>query len=165
MTMKDTINELDNSVKLLRKQLEQAQQSINELRRSNAELNARLDLLEVAAPAALRALNFDTVKAAVEADPYTRFEVLEDWRGQLRAGAIIRADHVPHLLDYVQAGLQLGIPQDQAQVIARYKAETEARARMAEQEAKLAEATTARIQTQAAEARALALGEPQHAGA
>ena len=115
--------------------------------------------MEVAKPPELRRLTVDSIQEAIDQDPYTRFEVLKDWQhgnNDLRGGSVLRADHFPHLLAYVRAGLMLGVPADQAAVIRRLRAESEARAQAAMAETKLAQASTARAEARAAEARAAA---------
>lgn len=124
--------------------------------------DARIEQMEIAAPAELRRLTFDAVCQAIDADPYTRFEVLMNWGhavDQLKAGSIIRADLVPHVRDFVKHGLQLGLPRDQSEVIARMRAETEARHRNALAETKLAHAEAARAEAAAAATRAQAFAD------
>ena len=52
------------------------QTRLDNLVQSNKELSSRLQVVEVTAPPALRALSQEGVRRAVEADPYVRFEVL-----------------------------------------------------------------------------------------
>jgi hypothetical protein len=170
MTMKDELQALKarqttdrDDLDQLRSILEGVMGKIDQLLEKHAELDVRMESMEVAKPAELRALTAEAIAEAIKADPYTRFEVLADWKGQMRKGSVVRADHVPHIADYVAAGLQLGAPQDQAKVIARLRAETEARAELAAREADVARAAAARLDAQAAEARMVAdqtRGEP-----
>jgi len=121
----------------------------------------RLEIMEVAAPAELRALNADALAGMVQDNPYARLEILEDWaksaNSQFRKGAIVRADHVPHLVDYVRHGLKVGIPQDQAAQIAKLKAEHAARLAAAEAEGQLAKAQIESAEARMAAARAEAI--------
>jgi hypothetical protein len=150
--------------------LEQISQLQNDLRTLAGEVAAlrvqlgdhagRIEEMEVAKPPELRRLTLDAVQSAISTDPYARFEVLKDWAkgfNDLRGGSVVRADHFPHLVDYVRAGLMLGVPTDQAKVIARMRHEAEARAEAALAETKLAEAATARASAEAAAARAAAV--------
>ncbi len=144
----------------LRRDLTSLSQECQGLRLKLGDQNARLEAMEIAAPAELRRLTYEAVTAAVAADPYVSFEVLADWGhgvDQMRAGAVIRADHVRHLADFVKHGLQLGIPADQSDVIARLRASTEARHAEALAQTKLAEASAAAAAAAAASVRAEAL--------
>lgn len=96
-----------------------------------ASLNERFGKLEVSAPPVLRALDLPSVKRIISTEPYARFEVLVTWKhasSYLPAGREIRADHYPMLLDYVRAGLKLGMPQDQEAAIDQYRAQAQGRA-------------------------------------
>ncbi|MAF27867.1 MAG: hypothetical protein CL819_01305 [Croceicoccus sp.] len=146
----------------LRGTLEMLGEECRELRIKLGDHEARLEAMEIAAPVELRRLTYDAVCAAVESDPYARFEVLVDWGhgvDQLKAGSVIRADHVVHLRDFVKHGLQVGLPADQTEVIARMRAETEARHQAALAETKLAEASAASAAAAAAATRAAAIAE------
>lgn len=152
-TAKENAEEIDK----LRAQLQAQSDEIASLRAALGDHDARIETMEVAKPPELRRLTLDAVSAAIDADPYARFEVLKDWAHgfhELRGGSVIRADHFPHLTAYVRSGLMLGVPTDQAEVIARMKREAEAKAEAALAETKLAEAAAARAQATAAEARA-----------
>lgn len=149
-------NSKDQQIAELRDLVEMLDQEVSDLR-------GRIERMEVAAPSELRRLTFDAVQAAIKADPYTRFEVLADWGhgvDQFKAGAVVRADHVTHIADFCRHGLQLGLPSDQKEVIARMRAETQARHQAAVAETKLAEAATERAAaaTAAANVEAIAAG-------
>jgi hypothetical protein len=135
---------------------------MEELGTKHQALMVRVTSLEQSAAAASqsRVLSLDTIEQAIKKDPYVRFEVLEDWKGQFRKGSLVRADHSTHLLAYVASGLKLGVPQNQDALLAKLHAETVAMHALAENEAALARAAVARIDAQAAEIRALALKGP-----
>jgi len=139
-TAKEELSDLKALVSTLQTKMET-------LVESNKELSSRLQVVEITAPPALRALSQEGVRRAVEEDPDVRFEVLNNWRGQLQAGAIVRADHLPHLLDYVGAGLQLGAPRDHDSHLAQVRAEHDARVANAHAHAKEAQAAAARAQS------------------
>jgi hypothetical protein len=78
------------------------------------DLCDRLACIEQHMPEARRLSRQDVEKIVAE-NAYAEFEVLGDWRAgsrALSAGAIIRADHLAHLGEYVQAGLALAVPVD-----------------------------------------------------
>lgn len=105
------------------------------------ELEMKVGRLAISAPAVLRKLDLDAVKKAVELDPYAEFEVLETWqnpgiRDHLPSSRRIRADHYPLLLDYVRAGLKLGIPESQEDVVARIKQQANIKQQAVEKEVK-----------------------------
>jgi len=113
------------------------------------DVEARLKVMEVARPVELRKLSAETVAQAISADGFARFEVLKDWETAhltLRAGTILRADHVRYLVDYVKSGLLLGEPTDQREVIERLRVEAEARTKAAIAEANLAKAAAQRAE-------------------
>jgi len=147
-TTKDEITTLKNL-------LGDIQGKLDDLVNSNQDLRARVKVMEVAAPSELRALSQENVRNAIAEDSYVRFEVLSNWRGQLRQGAIVRADHYPHLVDYVGAGLQLGAPRDHGVYIAQVKAEQEARVQAAKADTMAAQASAAKAQAISAEIAAM----------
>ena len=105
------------------------------------DLEARIAVMEVAKPAELMRLTVDAVEDIIKDDPFARFEVLVHWRTashNIPVGTVIRADHFPRLVDYVKAGLRVGVPQDQGEAIARMRMEAEARSRLAAEETRLA---------------------------
>ncbi len=135
-----------------------------EMRARLGDTEARLKVLEVALPVELRKLSAETVAAAIEQDPFARFEVLVNWETShmtLRAGTILRADHVRYLVDYVKAGLFLGEPTDQKAVVERMKAEADARTRAAIEATRLAKVAAERAEAivHADQAEAIASGE------
>ncbi len=147
MALKEDVQELQNTLTAVREE-------IANLRAVSIDIDARMRKMEVAAPAELRALSMDAVKSAIEDDPYVRFEVLADWRGQLVKGAILRADHVPYVADYVGAGLMVGVPRDNTEYVAELRGQAEARTAAAKAMVDEAEASAIAAQAAAAEVRA-----------
>lgn len=124
-----------------------------------ASLEQRFAKLEFSAPQSLRRLDLSTVQKAVTENPYAEFEVLEAWGfagTQLPAGRVLRADHYPQIVDYVRAGLSLGLPQSQ-EAAARAYAEAAAQQRASEARA-VAERKQAAADQAAAEAREASQG-------
>lgn len=112
--------------------------------------------MEIASPPELLKLSPETVTEAIKEDPYARFEVLREWSHgvrTLREGEVVRADLSPYLLDWIRAGLMVGVPKNQDQIIAKLREEAQARIKAAVAEAGLAQATAARIEAEAAEAK------------
>jgi len=132
------------------------QQAVRRLAAECSEIRSKLARLEVTAPPEVRKLGVDTIREAIKANPYAQFEVLADWKGQFTKGAVVRADHVPNILDLVSVGLLLGEPTDHSDVIERFRAEAEERSRAAMQEAFAARAAAARADAEAAASRAAA---------
>ena len=105
------------------------------------DLEARLEIMEVAKPPELKRLTVESVENIVENDPFARFEVLLHWKTathNIPVGTVIRADHFPRLVDYVRAGLCVGVPDNQAEAITRMRLEAEAHARLRAEETRLA---------------------------
>lgn len=127
-----------------------------ELRSKVAAQDSRIAAMEIASPPELLKLSPETVTEAIKEDPYARFEVLREWSHgvrTLREGEVVRADLSPYLLDWIRAGLMVGVPKNQDQIIAKLREEAQARIKAAVAEAGLAQATAARIEAEAAEAK------------
>lgn len=140
----------------LRETLSKLSETCETLRSRVEDQDSRLAAMEIARPPELIKLTPETVTKAIEEDPYARFEVLRTWNHgvrTLREGEIIRADLSPYLMDWIRAGLLVGVPRDQESVIAQLREEAEARVKKAIAEAGLAQAAAARVEAEAAEAR------------
>lgn len=77
------------------------------------DLEARVGALEIAAPAAMRAMSYEEIEAMIKKDINFDFEVLEPWTfvGEtFVAGRVVRAAFYREILSYVKAGLKLGRP-------------------------------------------------------
>jgi hypothetical protein len=131
---------------------------VREMRVRLGDLDARMESMEIARPPELRRLSLDAVVAAVAENPYVELEVLKSWESgftQFAAGAKIRADRVPFLIDFIRAGLMVGPPSDQAETVARLRAQADAQAAAAIAETELAKAAHGKAQAEAAAARAV----------
>ncbi len=79
------------------------------------DLEARTQVLEIAAPAATRALSLEEVERIIREDRNLDLEVLAEWSflGEtFQAGRRVKAAYYDHLIDFVRDGLKLGIPVD-----------------------------------------------------
>jgi hypothetical protein len=79
------------------------------------DLEARVGALEIAAPASMRAMSLEEIKAQIEGDFNFEFEVLELWGflgEKFEPGRRVRASYYSQLLDFVRSGLKLGKPVD-----------------------------------------------------
>lgn len=77
------------------------------------DLEARIGVLEISAPASTRAMSLEEIQATIKKDINFEFEVLEPWTfvGEVFvAGRIVRAAFYKDLTQYVRAGLKLGRP-------------------------------------------------------
>lgn len=122
-------------------------------------IEARLTRLEGSQPH-LRVLSWQDMRQAIENDPYVRFEVLKDWQRsgyRFRAGQIVHADRTPMLRDYVQSGLQCGVPSNHPELLEQLNQEAEARRQLAQVELQAIQdaADIARIAAQSLGLRAL----------
>lgn len=127
----------------------QCSQKIELLESRLAELEYKFSKFEFSAPKELRALEARTVKDLLDTDPYTEFEVLSDWgrsEARFHAGSTVRADRFPRLMDFVNGGLKLGLPQNQMEIVAAFKAKAEAKAK----ESHLAEVERLKAEAEAA---------------
>ncbi len=96
------------------------------------QLDLRMKRMEVAAPAALRALSEETIKEAIAGNPYVTFEILEDWGApggsrQFTKGSSLRADFLPSIMACVQNGLLLGVPTNQDEQVRELRTQKEMR--------------------------------------
>lgn len=115
------------------------------------ELETRLIELEACAPATLRALSLTDVLAAVEEDPFCRFEVLETWHKigrKFSAGEIIYADRQPMLKHFVTSGLKIGVPRNHKEYVEQLKAERTAARELAEAQVAVAASSVAAAKAQ-----------------
>jgi hypothetical protein len=79
------------------------------------DLESRVQVLEIAAPAAMRALSLEEVEVIVKENRNQDLEVLEQWSflGEVfEPGRRVKAAYYDHLLDFVRSGLKLGLPID-----------------------------------------------------
>lgn len=141
----EVLREVMVGLKQLEARLDRFEQTVDELR-------ARLEVVEVALPSDLRTLSADAVAQAVEENPYVTLEVLEDCvfpaGVAFRKGDTIRADHYPHLVDYVRSGLKLGIPQDQSEHVRKLREQAQAQIEYAKAQLAAAKATAARAEAE-----------------
>ena len=113
----------------------------------------RLCALEATATPAIRALNLDHIVLAIEADPYVRFEILENWTyGQYHfsAGQILRADQLPHIKDLIKLGLKLARPIGQEAYLEQVKQDTGVMLANAQAQAMAARTALAEVDAMAA---------------
>ena len=120
---------MDNHEESVKETIANLQNEVNRLSGVVDNLENRFGRLEIAAPPALRALEFNAVAEILKSNPYAEFEVLQTWQRHNKSyagGQTIRSDHHPRLLDHVRAGLRLGVPQKQAEAVQRYRDEAKA---------------------------------------
>lgn len=79
------------------------------------DLESRVNVLEIAAPAVTRALSLEELEKIIDDDRNQDLEVLEEWSflgEKFVPGRRLKAAHYDHLLDFARGGLKLGIPVD-----------------------------------------------------
>lgn len=82
------------------------------------DIRARVQVLEIAKPASLRAMSVEEIEVAIRdgAHGKVKFEVLEEWEWMgetFKAGRVLVAAQYRHLVPYVrEQGLKLALPVD-----------------------------------------------------